>query len=81
MRSMHWLTMLIYRPSSYPSRRLAEIEARHQLADASARLLRASQRLLDGTGTIDQWRWAYGFELACAAALEAIIRGFGCFRG
>ncbi|KAJ6104341.1 hypothetical protein N7523_010661 [Penicillium sp. IBT 18751x] len=64
-----------------PSRRLARRAADDAVKIAAARLIAAAEALLNGTGTIREWRQAYLAELGARTAAEAIRRGFGHFRG
>jgi hypothetical protein len=63
------------------SRRIATRNARIAVNVAAARLIAAAQALHNGTGTIDEWRRAFWAELAARAAVRALERGFGEFRG
>lgn len=71
-----WLIIHVYRDLYRgPSRRLAQLAA-DQAADHAA-----AAAVLNGTGTIQQWRQAYWAELAARTAAAAIRGGFGQFRG
>ncbi|RYP06944.1 hypothetical protein DL765_009310 [Monosporascus sp. GIB2] len=71
----------VYTRGTIRSRRLAARAARRALDLAAARTIAASEAVLNGDATIQEWRRAFWAELAAAAALAAIERGFGHFRG